>query len=57
MSDRVENGCRQKKKNSVKQRLVEDVISGTVISETFPDMISCSQNDNDVPRTTVSFLE
>jgi hypothetical protein len=56
MSDRVENGCRQKK-NSVKQRLVENVISGTVISETFPDMISCSKNDNDVPRKTVSFLE
>jgi hypothetical protein len=35
-----------------KQRLVENVISGT-----FPDMMACSQKDNDVPRMTVSFLE
>jgi hypothetical protein len=40
-----------------KQRLVENVISGTVISGTFPDMMACSQKDNDIPRMTVSFLE
>jgi hypothetical protein len=39
------------------QRLFENVISSTGILGTFPDMMTRSKNDDDVPGMTVSFPE